>query len=189
MLHVDALEVIYSSTTSALRPDNSMNSQTTLLMCYFYIAKFYSFKKKYYPAEAMQWPWRSSLGIKEHDCILQASILCWPHGHVSERPDFWTTLSIHPFKKMKLHSFRTPLTKRQSLENTVPTLAPHSAGQCSISTLSLRHARMLLIRCFRGTATTYFAWQGNAQLLSSKPWAKNIKAFQKRDSQCPFSIL
>lgn len=162
MLHVDALEVIYSSTTSALRPDNSMNSQTTLLMCYFYIAKFYSFKKKYYPAEAMQWPWRSSLGIKEHDCILQASILCWPHGHVSERPDFWTTLNIHPFKKMKLHSFRTPLVKGQSLENTVPTLTPHSAGQCSISTLSLRHARMLLIRCFRGTARTYFAWQGNA---------------------------
>lgn len=60
----------------------------------------------------------------------------------------------------------------------VHTLTPHRAGQCSASTLSLRHAGMLLIRCIRGTLVTYFAWQSHALLLNTKNGLKIFKYFK-----------
>lgn len=58
------------------------------------------------------------------------------------------------------------------------TLTPHRAGQCSASTLSVRHAGMLLIRCIRGTLVTYFAWQSHALLLNTKTRLKIFKYFK-----------
>lgn len=88
-------------------------------------------------------------------------------------------ISIQPLSLTQRYmSIRHLKLKADPSHAVVHTLTPHRAGQCSASTLSVRHAGMLLIRCIRGTVVTYFAWQSHALLLNTKNGLKKIKYFK-----------
>lgn len=156
----------------------------TLLTFCFYIAKFHPSQKSH-PTQAVKWHWQSSLGVKTAQlCFMekkknQHSLLtAW--RWILQRLYFQKTSSIQSLSpsNTKVQLFRTRKLKADPSHTVANTLTPHRAGQCSASTLSVRHAGMLLIRCIRGTLVTYFAWQSHALLLNTKTRLKIFKYFK-----------
>lgn len=157
----------------------------TLLTFCFYIAKFHP-SQKYHPTQAVRWHWRSSLGVKTAQLRFmkkkKKESVFFADCMEMNPPKAWFSEDIkHPVSFSQIQSYSSlghRKLKADPSPTVVHTLTPHRAGQRSASTLSVRHAGMLLIRCTRGTLVTYFAWQSHALLLNTKNGLKIFTYFK-----------